>query len=346
MKSHWSSSLTLLVLAASPALAGGKGIAKGGCVIRPEIRANGPIGPITGQGKVEVTPNVARISLTFTDERRVSPRAEVSRELKTGNLGALRESHARRLDPILAEIKGIVASPLARKPGESAAAFAARKAKAEKSGVRSSSSDVAIQEWEKGKDKKSEGRSVFKGHSIVTRVEVTLKGSEASIKERLGALYDSELVRPDNSDTDPVYEVSDKSRQRAEQRALQKAMADARNQAEGYLQEGEELGRILERGETSVEEGYRRHARSVRAAATLERAPAADAPQNLGQRLFNLGKEAVEKTVRVIWEAVPGFRRPYPEDPRRPFPPPILRPLTGPESGVNPDGSPKKISDV
>lgn len=306
----------VIALAVLPAAAAKQAaIRPGGCTPPSRIAIGGPIGPITGQGKVEIAPDIARLTLSFTDERLVSPQAKLSAGIRRDNLISLRTAHAERMGAILAAVKAVV-SPVT--------SIQARD-------VQSYPSDQELSPW----DEKVK-RQIFKGHSITTTVKIALRGTADSIKERLGRLFDSSAIQPDPSQFRPVYELSDDTRQQAERDAVAKSVQDARNLAEGFVETGERVGRILKRGESVEEVPSPRPAMALRSLSSQESVDAAD-DEGLGQRLFNLGTVTVRRAYQFVFEVVPGGFTPFPPMP------PIARPL----SGESREGeAPKKVGDV
>lgn len=165
---------------------------------------------VVGTGSVQVVPNVASVSVQIVNQGGV----------KAAPMTLAQENQARVAEslPVIKELVG-------------------------RSGtVRVVPSISKVTAYNR-----STGETEFKGYQALTQIQVTLRG-EAAVAGKLGALFDASRIKADEVSVTGIG-LSDRREAAAKRRALSKAMADARNQAEAQLEKGEKLGAALSRGQ-------------------------------------------------------------------------------------------------
>lgn len=164
---------------------------------------------VSGTGKVEVTPDVARVSYSV---------------INTGNLTKtvpqLVRENKQRVNPTVEYVKEVVGTD---------------------GTVTALPSIQQVYEYNQATRK-----TELKGYQIVTQIQVELKG-EAAIEQKLGKLFDTSKVQADNI-SQPVLALSDERQEAATTEAYKKAVQNAVKVAEAQLEPGEQLGSALQRG--------------------------------------------------------------------------------------------------
>lgn len=216
---------------------------------------------VAGAGRVQVAPNIARVTITITDAAKLGVA-----------IPTLVEQNNTRVAPTLDFVKQVVG-----KQGTVTAI-------------------PQISQTTKYDNKTNE--NVKTGHQITTRIEVELRG-KAAIEQKLGKLFDSKSIQADNV-SNPTLDLSEKSREAAENRAARKAVTNARSKAEARLEKGETLGEAIERGDRVEVSSPRR---GVARAAAMSLEMASDSPSH-GQAIVETGKITVQAFVNFVYEVL------------------------------------------